>query len=161
MQGKVGYTIRLELRKTFALWDYGEGLTYPELEKLMGCDPRKNRHLIYQAADDVESDNIVIRCKLKVGYFRVRPRDSQGVSEGHLKSSAKQVDKALRVSTYTDRSKLTREQGQGLDHTQFKAAMEKALRNRLERIPLITEKTQVSIPTGKELAEILKGRTEL
>ena len=161
MQGKVRYTIRLELRKTFALWDYGEGLTYSELEKLMGCDPRKNRHLIHQAAEDVLPDNIVIECKPNIGYFRVRAPDVKGVSERDMKSGAKKNEKALKKATYTDRSQLTREGQQALDHTQFKAAMKVALSNRLERIPLITEKTQVSIPSGKELAEILKGRKEL
>ena len=161
MQGEVRYAIRLELRKNFASWDYGEGLTYPELEKIMGCEPRKNRHLIHQATEDVLPGNIVIECKPKIGYFRVKAPDVKAVCERDMKSGSRKNEKALKKATYTDRSKLTREEEQGLNHTQYKAAMTVALRNRLERIPQITEKTQVSLPSGRELAEILRGRKEL
>ncbi len=158
MQREVRYSIRLELRARFLIATKGELLTYEELEEIMGCDPRRSRHLIYRAAEDALK---VIECKPKVGYFVVKDNEVRGSSERDYKAGDRKTERGFKKILLVDRSVLTAEEQRATDHTAYKGAMRILVSRRLEKQPQIDENTRISIPSGKELVEIMKGRKEL
>lgn len=157
----VRYSIVLALVSRFSTLKEGEGLTYEELEEVMGCDPRENRSLIHQAARRVLHEGKTIDCRVKVGYFRIKDREVKSVVERRVNRGDRQHETALLVSTYgANRENLSPDEQRDLDHSQFKAATRVLLARKMER-EKITEDTKIELPTGNEMMKILEGRKEL
>lgn len=158
---RVKESARLALTKQIVGGDYGKMFTYPELESIMGCDPRTNRHVIYAAAADALPDNKCLACKTGVGYFIALPKDQRGLSESDLKTAHKKTIKALLKTTHVDRTQLTREEQQANDLTQYKAASRVLWNEKVERLKQIpTAATSVALPSGEDLLEVYRGRKD-
>jgi hypothetical protein len=136
---------------------HGTVITYDELRKILFEDPRdsRGRAAIQRAAKLLLHDGKHLVNMRGKGYQIAYPNEHVSQSTRQVKLGLRRYRKALAIVAHTEMEKLTPQERQQVEEQTNRVRIHLALAVRVQRMKALPARSDVEIPTGRRLAELL------
>lgn len=128
-----------------------EAVTFEQLNAVAGIDVRTSRGDLYRAVQELESGHRrTMESVRNVGYRVVAANEHGRLAKKHHKRSRRQIDKAIRKTDSSDRSKLTEAERRELDSM---GSTLRSHRDMIRRLELRADRTEARLQIVEQVQD--------